>query len=254
MGSRSLFDGALWNNLDAFDPLPLDGLAAIDRRLADLLQHVLALDEMTKGGVVAVEVLRGIQANEELAARRIRVLGAGHGNDSGHMMALIEFCFHIMVGAAASPHRFLAGVLAERIAALNHETLDDAMKSGAIVETIFRQLDEVGDRVRRDVGPEFDHHLAGGRFNDGDLFLIGRAQGRGSENGGEKDGGKGNKEGLHEATIATHPRKCHAEIRREIQWTKDWLETRAEMPCAPTHLIRANPSKQAREDDVALVT
>jgi hypothetical protein len=49
-----------------------------------------------------------------------------------------------------------------------------AVESGAVVKTVFRERDKIGDGVRRDFRPEFGHHLTGGRFNHGDFFHRGR--------------------------------------------------------------------------------
>ena len=51
-------------------------------------------------------------------------------------------------------------VLGEGIAALNHEPLHDAVKTGAVVEAFFGKGLEILDRFRRDVGPKFDDHFA----------------------------------------------------------------------------------------------
>ena len=62
-------------------------------------------------------------------------------------------------------------ILGERIAALDHETLDDAMKAGAVVKALFRQFLEILDVSGRDVRPEFDDHVAFGGFDDGNFAL-----------------------------------------------------------------------------------
>ncbi len=45
------------------------------------------------------------------------------------------------------PARGLFGVLRQRIAALDHEVVDDAMEAGAVVELLVGELLEIGNRT-----------------------------------------------------------------------------------------------------------
>ena len=70
------------------------------------------------------------------------------------------------------------GSLVIGIAALDHETFDDAMKTSAVIKAGLGQLFEIGDRLGRGIGPKLDDHVAFGRLDDGD-FVFGRGFGGG---------------------------------------------------------------------------
>ena len=76
------------------------------------------------------------QANEELAAGGIGMLGAGHGEDAAHMWLVVELGLDLVARVAGAPATFRVGVLGQRIAALDHEAFHDAVKGGAIVESL----------------------------------------------------------------------------------------------------------------------
>ncbi len=52
------------------------------RRIADLAQHVVALDQLAEGGVLAIEEAGVAQADEKLAAGGVRITRAGHRDDA----------------------------------------------------------------------------------------------------------------------------------------------------------------------------
>ena len=68
-------------------------------------------------------------ADEKLAAGGIGIIRTRHGNHAAHVGLVIELGLDLVAGTAGAPHRFLACVLGERIAALDHEALDDAVKA-----------------------------------------------------------------------------------------------------------------------------
>ena len=71
------------------------------------------------------------------------------------------------------PHRSsLLGILGQRVAALDHEALDDAVKTGAVVKALVGERLEILDGLGRDVGPEFDDHRAFGGGDDGDFVGV----------------------------------------------------------------------------------
>jgi len=49
-----------------------------------------------------------------------------------------------------------------RIAALRHEARDDAVEHDTVVKAVIGQLDNAGDMLRREVGPQLDRHVARG--------------------------------------------------------------------------------------------
>ena len=88
------------------------------------------------------------------------------------MGTIVELRLDGVPGASGPPHRFLAGVFRQRITALNHEALDHAMKTGAVVKSLFGERFEILDRLGRDFRPEFNHHLAFGRLDHGHFFGV----------------------------------------------------------------------------------
>ena len=95
----------------------------------DFFQHVVAFDQFAEGGVLAVEKLRVAVADEKLAAGRIGILRARHREHAAHVRFVVELGLDLVAGIAGAPARLLALVLGQRIAALDHEALDDAMKA-----------------------------------------------------------------------------------------------------------------------------
>ena len=196
MAWRSLLDGFRRDDLDALNRRALHGFASVNWRIAKLHQYIVALDQMTESRVLTVETRLVGEANEKLATRGVRFPGSSHGDDAARVVAIAELRLQIVIGVSRSPQIFLAGILGERIAALNHEALDNSMKARAIVKTILRELDKTRHRLRGDFRPEFDNHIALAGFNNGHLLRsglsFGRAQCGDGENGGDKCDGEGN--------------------------------------------------------------
>src|SRR6266849_3447451 len=167
------------DNSDAFDPLALDRSAFFaatrhGRGLTELAEHVVASDQSAEGGVLAVEKLRVSQADEKLAARRVRVLRAGHGNSAAAMRAFVELGLDRVAGAAGTPARFCLWIARQRVPALDHETLEDAVKGGPIVEAVFGEGLEIFDGFGRHVRPEAKDYVSVGGLDDGTFFGRGR--------------------------------------------------------------------------------
>src|SRR5437660_39131 len=166
------------NDLDAFDALARGRLALLavttEGRfdVPQFPENVIAFAQFAKSGVLAVEERCVTQANKKLASGRVGILGTRHGNDASNMRTLVELRVDIVARSTGAPARLGARVPGQRIAALNHEAFDDAMKRSAVVKALLRQLLEILDGVWRDVGPEFDHHLAHCGFNYCDFICI----------------------------------------------------------------------------------
>src|ERR1035437_6298308 len=79
---------------------------------------------------------------------------------------VVEFGFNFVSGIAGAPRVFLARVLGQRITALNHETFDDAMETGAVIKAFLGEGLEILNGLGRGVGPKLDDHFA---FGGGDL-------------------------------------------------------------------------------------
>src|SRR6185437_2053880 len=93
---------------------------------------ILPLLNLAKHGVLAIEPVGDNMRNEKLAAVGV---GSGIGHRKGPDLVLVGiapgFILEAVAGAAA------AG--GGRIAALNHEVIDDAMEHGSVVELLPRQ-------------------------------------------------------------------------------------------------------------------
>src|SRR6185312_1661812 len=74
-----------------------------------------------------------------------------------------------VAGTTRTPAALVRFVLRKRIAALNHEAFDDTVKAGTVIESLLRQLFEILDMARRDLGPEFEHDFAFGRGDEGNF-------------------------------------------------------------------------------------
>src|SRR5688500_15780714 len=117
---------------NGFDADTFGGLAAFTtaangrRRVANPAEHVVTFDQLTEGGVLAVEEFCVGEANEKLAAGRVGVLRTGHGDDAAHVRFFVELGFYFVTRAAGADHRVV--FFAERVAALDHEAFDDAVE------------------------------------------------------------------------------------------------------------------------------
>src|SRR5262249_30781574 len=108
------------------------------RDSADLLHDVQACDDFAEDRMAVVEGGRRTQRGEEMAA--VAVLGrVCHRQDARFAVTGLgmEFVGELVAGPA--------GALAEAVAALNHEAVDDAVKDHAVVER--RLLALAADRV-----------------------------------------------------------------------------------------------------------
>ena len=83
--------------------------------------------------------------DEELAAGRVRMHGAGHGNDTWLMFqivlkpVLIKFPFDAVARAA---HTVTVGATA-----LNHKTVNNAVEGQVVIEPFFHQGNKIVDSV-----------------------------------------------------------------------------------------------------------
>src|SRR5712692_1922743 len=135
---------------DVFDPLALDRSAFFattrhGRDITELAEHVVASDQLAEGGVLTVEKLRVSQADEKLAARGVRVLRAGHGDGAAAMRAFAELGLDRVAGPSGAPAGIGLWIARQRVPALDHETLHNAVKGGAIVEAFFGEGLEIFD-------------------------------------------------------------------------------------------------------------
>ena len=145
--------------------------------VGNLSQCIVTFNHFAERGVFAIEILHawivgGGIANEELAAGGIRVRTARHGNDAEFMRTVVEFSFDGVSRSACAPFGFLAGVFGKRVATLNHEAFDDAMKACAIIKSFTSEFLEIGNGFRRNIRPEFDDHFTVGCVDDRNFMGV----------------------------------------------------------------------------------
>src|SRR6478735_2532537 len=143
--------------------------------LADLPHDIHPVLDDAEDRVAVVEVWRGAERDEELRAVGVRP-GVGHREDALAVVAQarMELVGELVARAAES--------LAERIATLNHEAVDDAVEDDAVVEgrgfllAVARvrplpgplgEADEVGDGVGHFLIEQTDREAAFGGVEAG---------------------------------------------------------------------------------------
>ncbi len=93
--------------------------------------------------------------------QRRRVAHVRHGDDASQVIAPIERGRSInAVVEESTPRALPALAVTERVSALDHEPLDDAMKRQAIVETSLGQQPKIFHRPRGLGGKELDFDLS----------------------------------------------------------------------------------------------
>ena len=83
---------------------------------------------------------------------------------------IIKLRLDPITGIALPVTVFLGRIFGVWVATLNHEPFNDAMKSGAIVESGARQLLEICNCFRRGIVPKLHHHFPLARFDHGDFI------------------------------------------------------------------------------------
>ena len=130
--------------------------------------------------VLAVEEVRILEDDEELAARAVGIGGARHRDGAAHVRLLAE------LGGQRVAHAAHAGAV--RIAGLGHEAVDHAVEDDAVVLALARQLLDLGDVLGGEVGAHLDDDAAIVLEVDVEcVFLVG---GGGDTSRREKDSGE----------------------------------------------------------------
>ena len=151
---------------------------SIPRTLFDLLKlfnDIHAIDHFTEDGVVHVQPWCFNGGDEELAA-----VGAGACVGHSEQAGFVEFNIACaLVFEVFAPDRFASAAGPGRIAALNHEILNDAVKNHAIIVAVLAVGGEVFASLWSDVFEEFEGDRALGgfecdfhRFNLGDCAVF----------------------------------------------------------------------------------
>src|SRR3989344_4488505 len=128
-------------------------------RIFDRALHIHATRDAAEDGVLVIKGNVERRVDEELTAVGV---GAriGHGNGANIIfIARIYLIVECISWAAGPPARHLCVVFGEWIATLDHESLDDTVEFGAIVETAPGEFDEIRDRIRRLRIEKFDRNV-----------------------------------------------------------------------------------------------
>lgn len=122
-------------------------VGGVGRYIVDGRSHVHAGGHRRKDAVLAVEKSVVRRVDEELRAVGIgsRV---GHGHDPNGVVRGRVLIVELIPRSAGAPLRHFRIIFRERVAALVHKALDDAVEFRPVVKSALRQLDEVGGRVR----------------------------------------------------------------------------------------------------------
>jgi len=110
-----------------------------------------------------VQVVIVDRIDEELAGATVGLARVGHRQRPrfvGNLRVCRMFVLNRTVRRIASTSSRASGIAAVRTTKLNHEVVDHAVKVQSIVETAFRELDEVLRRERHLVDVELDGEVA----------------------------------------------------------------------------------------------
>src|SRR5256885_10964500 len=156
--------------LDDFCPLDdhvLDGHVGVTAALSsldlfDFIDHVLPFDDLAEYAVApalgarrrVVEEAVVLDVDEKLARGRMRFGSPCHGD---RIALVLEAVAGLVLDGFSS--RLLAHSRLES-SALDHESVDDAMKHGIGVETRLDVSEEILDRLRRALGVELERDRA----------------------------------------------------------------------------------------------
>lgn len=128
----------------------------------DLFNHVHAVNDFAKHRVTpALVIFAGMveevvvcHVNKELGRRRVWIHGARHCDAAdGVFQAIIGFVLNRFGGL------FFIHAWSET-ATLDHETVDDTVKKGVVVVTLFHIRQKIFDSSGRLIGTEFQFYIA----------------------------------------------------------------------------------------------
>ena len=157
--------------------------------LNDLAEHGIAVAGRRFVLVVQEVVVRHV--DEELRRGGVGIVGTGHGDGVGVVLEAVPgFVDHGLAGVGLFLH---VGGMA---AALNHESVDDAVEDRVVVEAGFHVIQEVADGFGRFRGVQFNDDVAHAGFDfdfgqgRGGMALNGqkaRAKAQGERQNGDTD-------------------------------------------------------------------
>jgi len=145
----------------------------MSRRSRDLFEHLVPFDQFAKSCVLPIEKSRRAMADEELAAGGIGVIRACHRKHASVVMPIIELGLDFVTGIARAPTRFFVRVFSQRIAPLDHKSLDDTMEASAVIKTLSSQRFKILYRFRSNITPKLNNHFTSGGGDPGNFVVHG---------------------------------------------------------------------------------
>ena len=128
---------------------------------SDGIHHIHTGGNLTKGGILVIQILGICMHDEELRAGRVGRLRTGHAENASLVGQGILNTVHQELTLDAVAGAAHAGAF--RAAALNHEAGNDTMEDQAVIEVMIAQINEVIHAL----GGNFWIQLA---FNDAAVF------------------------------------------------------------------------------------
>ena len=154
-------------NLDAL----VDDAFGRRGRLGNLLHDIHAFGDPAEDSELPAQRRLVGHADEELRAAAVRLVGLQHRGDRAARRRLAVDLGPQHTQSSGAIKLRLRRILRERIAALDDPQPDHPVKRRPLVGPLARQLDEVADVVRREIGPQVDDERPGRRVND--RLLVG---------------------------------------------------------------------------------
>src|SRR6266849_3708125 len=143
---------------DVLDRNVTMGAALAGAHPLDFVDHVLAFDDLAEHAVAptlcvwcrVIEKIVVLDIDEKLARGRMRFGGPRHGDRIAFVLeTVVGFVLDAISGRLLAHSRFES-------AALNHETVDDAVKHGVGVEARLHVIEKILHRFRRASGIELE--------------------------------------------------------------------------------------------------
>lgn len=129
----------------------------------DGVDDVHALNNLTEDDVVLREIVVLVH-DEELGPVGVGT-SVGHGDGATGVLASKRFVIETVAGST--------GASASWVTTLDHETVDDTVEDGVIVEVILSKIDEVVDGDGGLLGIEGDDNVALVCFESGSVGFLG---------------------------------------------------------------------------------
>src|SRR5437870_8443726 len=106
-----------------------------------------------------IEPMHWCETDKKLRPSRIRIRPARHRENTALVWMIVKLGLDVVIGSAFAV-AVLCRIFRIRIAALNHEFLNDPMENRAVVKTLSRKFFEILDRIWCRIGPKLHDHIA----------------------------------------------------------------------------------------------